>query len=545
MEPLAETEQLTGQPPAPEPLERPSRTLPSGRSEDARRGGAEHGHGGDSLSRRTHTRPVSRPPSSAQRDSERIADRAAEVLGSTGSRPAPAGHGLLTDGLLLGAWDLGVVVLALTVTGAFGASFAGWLAAFVIGLVAVVAIGLAGAYPRTSWLREHPLHMLARLVVASTALAWAGVLVTLALGLHKDLGALVVAWITLPIAWYVGRRIATRARRVRPERVVIVGSGVVARRAMELLRRPGSASVVIGCVDDGVSPREEGDPPTIGVIDDLPRLLADMDIDRVIVAFSSRRDYETLDVLRSCTNYRGAVDIVPRFFDFVGPRARMYRTETLAFLSVPGRRVGPGSAMLKRSIDLVGSIILLIVLSPLLLLIALAILIDSGRPVLFRQRRIGMHGAPFSIIKLRTLSPEADPPVDGAPQELESKSIALHVEQAKQEAARRATRVGAVLRKTSLDELPNLFNVVVGEMSLVGPRPLSPLEDAALDGWELLRRDMRPGITGLWQVSGRSEVSWENRINLDYAQVRHWSLASDLHVLADTVRAVVRRTGAG
>ena len=104
--------------------------------------------------------------------------------------------------------------------------------------------------------------------------------------------------------------------------------------------------------------------------------------------------------------------------------------------------------------------------------------------------------------------------------------------------------MGASLRKTSLDELPQLFNVLVGQMSLVGPRPLSPLEDAVLDGWELLRREMRPGITGLWQVSGRSEVSWEHRINLDYRQVRHWSLLADVQVMADTVRAVLRRHGA-
>lgn len=540
MEPLAEAEERPGQPAAPERRARQLSPRPSSRSEDAPWVATDRAHGGASLG----ATPL-RAHRSAGATTRQYGDGDSVPLGNAESRPAPGVRERLTDSVMLGAWDLAVVLLVLTVTGAFGSSFAGWVARLLIGALAPVAIGVAGAYPRTSWLRDHPFEMLARLVGASTALAWAGVLLTLALGLQKDFVGLVIAWIALPIAWYAGRRIATRVRRARPERVLIVGSGVVARRAVELLLRPGSASVVVGCVDDGVSPREDGDPPVIGVIDRLPRLLAEHDIDRVIVAFSSRRDYETLDVLRSCTNYRGAVDIVPRFFDFVGPRARMYRTDAMAFLSVPGRRVGPGAAMLKRAIDLVGAITLLVVLSPLLLLISLAILIDSGRPVLFRQRRIGMHGAPFRILKFRTLSPEADSLAERPERELGSKSIALHVEQAKREAARRATRVGAFLRETSLDELPNLFNVLVGQMSLVGPRPLSPLEDAALDGWELLRRDMRPGITGLWQVSGRSEISWENRINLDYSQVRHWSLASDLHVLADTVRAVVRRTGAG
>ena len=92
--------------------------------------------------------------------------------------------------------------------------------------------------------------------------------------------------------------------------------------------------------------------------------------------------------------------------------------------------------------------------------------------------------------------------------------------------------------------MPQLFNVLGGQMSLVGPRPLSPSEDAVLSGWELMRRDMRPGITGLWQVSGRDEISWEDRINLDYRQVRHWSLSLDLHVLTDTIRAILRHRGA-
>lgn len=531
MKPLAGTEARSGQAGS-APLARSPRGHPSGRSEETPSVGTDRPRGDDSLgATRLRARRSAGLPSLPE-DSRPSGDR--------GLHPTHAAPGLLTESALLGAWDLGAVVVALTVTGAFGSSLEGWVARLLIGVLALVAIGAAGAHPRTSWLRERPLHMFARLVAASTALAWAAVLVMLALALPRDLVSLVIVWVALPLAWYAGRRIATRARRVRPQRVLIVGSGVVARRAMELLRRDGSATVVVGCIDDGVSPRQEGDPPVIGAIEQLPRLLERGDIDRVIVAFSSRRDYETLDVLRSCTNYGGAVDIVPRFFDFVGPRARMYRTEAMAFLTVPGRRVGRGAAMLKRAIDVIGSSVLLVVLSPLMLLTALAIVIDSGRPVLFRQRRVGMHGAPFSIIKFRTLVPEDDQ----AEWQVESGSIALHVEQAKQDAAERATRVGAILRTTSLDELPNLFNVLAGQMSLVGPRPLSPLEDASLDGWELLRRDMRPGITGLWQVSGRSEVSWEHRVNLDYSQVRHWSLASDLRLLAETVRAVLRRTGA-
>jgi exopolysaccharide biosynthesis polyprenyl glycosylphosphotransferase len=458
--------------------------------------------------------------------------------------PEHLGRGTDADALLLGGWDLVATLVVFAATSDLGSGLRGWIAKVLASLLALMVINGVGGYRRTIWLREHPVDVIQRLLVASTILAWSVVLVTLALGLRTRLAPLIITWVALPIAWYAGRRAATLARRARPERILIVGTGAVAHRVTELSRRPGNASVVVGCLDDGFATESTDGAPILGGIDQLPHLLGEGGIDRVIVAFSSRADYDTLDVLRRCGSYRGTVDIVPRFFEFVGPKSMMYRADGLAFLSIPARQIARAEATIKRAIDIVASCILLVALSPLLLIIAVAILLDSGPPVLFRQRRIGRHGAPFSIVKFRTLTRPTETPWEGAALELTPESIALHVEQAKRDAARRATRVGALLRETSLDELPQLFNVLVGHMSLVGPRPLSPLEDAALEGWELLRRDMRPGITGLWQVSGRSEVSWKNRINLDYYQVRHWSLSSDLHVLADTVRAVLRRRGA-
>jgi exopolysaccharide biosynthesis polyprenyl glycosylphosphotransferase len=463
-----------------------------------------------------------------------------------------------SEGVLLRLWDLAAILVAFTAAGAFGGGVRGASAKLIVSLLALAVLGGKGAYRRTSWLREHPVDVTRRLVAASTIVGWVTVLVTLGLGRKLHLGSLIIPWLALPTVWFVGRRIASLARTARPERILIVGNGVVARRVRDLSRRPASASVIVGCLDDGVpmpvgeagapASRDSSfaasisdDPPILGGIEDLPRILSGHAIDRVVVAFSSRRDYETLDVLRSCASYGGTVDIVPRFFDFVGPEALTYRTDGLAFVSVPGRQMSRGSSLLKRLIDIAGAGILIVAVSPLMLIIAVAILLDGGRPVLFRQRRIGMHGVPFSILKFRTLRPAAVPAREGAGLQLTRVSIGLHVDEAKREAARRATRIGAFLRRTSLDELPQLVNVIVGDMSLVGPRPLSPLEDAVLDGWESLRRDVRPGITGLWQVSDRTATTWESRVNLDYAHVRHWSWSADLHVLADTVRAVLRR----
>jgi exopolysaccharide biosynthesis polyprenyl glycosylphosphotransferase len=449
------------------------------------------------------------------------------------------------DVALVAAWDLAAVFAALSITGALGGGTRAWIVRGLLAALSVCAISAVDAYRRTTWLRQHPIRIVGRLMLASTFVAWGAVLAAQALGLPNTPGRLIVVWLTAPVAWYASRQAArVLRRRALPERVLIVGGGVIADRVVKLARRPASAAVIVGCMDDNTEPGVPGGPPVLGTIDQLPQVLAAGDIDRVIVAFSASRDSRTLDVLRSCSAFSGSVDIVPRFFDLLGPRALTYDADGLAFLSVPGRRFTRGRALLKRVIDFAGAAALLIVLSPILLGISAAILIDSGSPVLFRQRRIGMHGRTFSILKFRTLKPDSAAVREIEALELTPRSIGVHVEQAKQDAAKRATRVGAFLRKTSLDELPQLFNVLVGQMSLVGPRPLSPLEDAVLDGWELLRREMRPGITGLWQVSGRSEVSWEHRINLDYRQVRHWSLLADVQVMADTVRAVLRRRGA-
>lgn len=439
------------------------------------------------------------------------------------------------------AWDMLVVAAVVTLTNGFSGPARKPIAAVVLAPLAALALSVATAYRPSSWLREHPIEMLGTLTAASTAVAWAAFLLSSALMPAPDAPSLLATWLVPPLAWYAGRRIAAIAWRRRwPERILIVGSGEVAERVQALARRTGA--VVVGSLDDGL--QDGNGAPVLGSIDHLPQVLAEWAIDRVVIAFSARRDYETLEVLRACSGFDGTVDIVPRFFDFLGPTAAIYSTDGLPLLSIPGRRTTRGRAVVKRALDIVGAGLLIIVLSPLLAAIALAIVVDSGRPVLFLQQRIGRHGRTFSILKFRTLAPGAGVLPEPGGLELTPDSIARHVETAKQEAASRATRLGAVLRRTSLDELPQLLNVLVGHMSLVGPRPLSPLEDATLEGWEMLRREVRPGITGLWQVSGRSEVSWDERISLDYRQVRHWSLSSDLRVLAETVGAVLRQRGA-
>jgi lipopolysaccharide/colanic/teichoic acid biosynthesis glycosyltransferase len=193
---------------------------------------------------------------------------------------------------------------------------------------------------------------------------------------------------------------------------------------------------------------------------------------------------------------------------------------------------------LKRAFDLIGATVLLIVLAPLWLTISLLIKMDSPGPILFRQRRIGQYGVPFRMLKFRTMVEGADA----------RKPALLHMNEAAEGLFKingdpRLTRVGRWLRRTSLDELPQLLDVISGRMSLVGPRPLVPDEDALITGSRRSRLSMRPGMTGVWQVNGASAIPIREMVELDRDYIEHWSIWLDVKLLLRTASHVVQRRG--
>jgi lipopolysaccharide/colanic/teichoic acid biosynthesis glycosyltransferase len=193
---------------------------------------------------------------------------------------------------------------------------------------------------------------------------------------------------------------------------------------------------------------------------------------------------------------------------------------------------------LKRAFDLVGSLLLILLLAPVWITIAVLIKVDSAGPVLFRQRRIGRDGSAFGMLKFRTMFDGAD----------DHKPALLHLNQAADGLFKihddpRVTKIGHWLRTTSLDELPQLLNVLTGKMSLVGPRPLVPEEDAQIQGEHRRRLSMRPGMTGVWQVNGASAIPIHEMVHLDRAYVEEWSLWLDFKLLAQTASHVVQRRG--
>lgn len=233
-----------------------------------------------------------------------------------------------------------------------------------------------------------------------------------------------------------------------------------------------------------------------------------------------------------------ALIVAPSLTDVAGPRITVHPVGGLPLLHVDEPRFTGWRRLLKGGIDRTGAALGVLVLSPLLLGATLAIRMTSPGPALFRQRRIGVNGQDFLVFKFRTMYRDAEERLDELQGQNESDGLLFKIKDDP-----RITRVGAFLRRTSIDELPQLLNVLTGDMSLVGPRPL-PVDDAEFQGSVRRRMLVRPGMTGLWQVSGRSDMLWEDAVRLDLYYVENWSITLDLMILARTVRTVVRGGGA-
>jgi exopolysaccharide biosynthesis polyprenyl glycosylphosphotransferase len=328
------------------------------------------------------------------------------------------------------------------------------------------------------------------------------------------------------------------------QNTIIVGAGDVGQKlARKVLNHPEYGINLIGFVDG--APREPlpGLEPLrlLGAPEHLPGLVKLLDVERVIVAFTQDPLEHSLDLIRTINKLGVQVDIVPRFFDVLGPRADAHSIEGVPLWALPPMRLTPSSRALKRAVDLVGAVLGLVLCAPLFIAIAIAIKLDSRGPVFFRQERVGERGHVFRIWKFRSMSIDAD----------DRKSEVTHLNKHlgpggdprmfKIPHDPRCTRVGHWLRRTSLDELPQLFNVITGEMSLVGPRPLILEEHRFVTEWAKRRLDLRPGVTGLWQVLGRDDISFDDMVRLDYRYVTRWSLWRDVVLIAQTIPTLVRR----
>jgi len=343
----------------------------------------------------------------------------------------------------------------------------------------------------------------------------------------------------------VGGRVALRlafnwlrARGYNRSYMVVVGTGEHAQAFADAVERHRELGIE---VSGHLRAPGEGDGalsrPVLGGGEDLVRVLHERVVDEVAVCVGPENVEWSEPLVRLATEEGKNVRVPAR----AQPAALDLGVEQLDDLLVRSYVAGPArllSLAAKRAIDIAGAAAGLAVLSPVLALTALAILAREGRPVLFHQTRVGLHGRLFTLHKFRTMVPDAEERLGEVQHLNERTAIAF-----KAAADPRVTPLGRVLRRTSIDELPQLWNVLRGEMSLVGPRPPLPREVDQYDIWHRRRLSMKPGITGLWQVEARGDADFDGWVQRDLAYIDRWSLALDLRILAMTVPAVVARTG--
>jgi exopolysaccharide biosynthesis polyprenyl glycosylphosphotransferase len=359
---------------------------------------------------------------------------------------------------------------------------------------------------------------------------------------HKLLAFWGMAILLLPLG-RVAARAFCRGRLAYLQNTLIYGSGEVGQAvARKFLHHPEYGVNLVGFVD----PNGHSDPsaadavPVIGPSERLRELVDTLQIDRVVIAFPAEPHETLIDRVRSLADLHVHIDIVPKLLDAMSPSVDVHSVEGLPLIGLPRVVLTPSQRRLKRAMDVVLSFIGLVVIAPLLALLAILIKLDSRGPVLFRQVRMGAREKPFRMLKFRTMVCEADA--------RKAELAHLNKHAAPRGDARmfkiagdpRVTRVGRFLRRYSLDELPQLMNVLKGEMTLVGPRPLILDEDQHVGGWARKRLDLKPGMTGLWQVLGRNEIPFGEMIKLDYLYVTSWSLSRDCRLLLRTLPLMLK-----
>jgi exopolysaccharide biosynthesis polyprenyl glycosylphosphotransferase len=346
-----------------------------------------------------------------------------------------------------------------------------------------------------------------------------------------------LAFVFIPVARALTRWLL-RPSAARGSRVVVVGSGQVAAVVLQRLTNVDGMHVV-GCVDDAFTLGGEDRPTNLlGNLDDLPRIVAEESVDHIIVAFSPATGAKLAGLLRSLAD-QVQISVVPRLFDLLTVRSHVDDLHGLPVVDVAPAALGPADRFAKRALDILVSTVGLLIASPVMIGLAIAIKVTSPGSVLFRQERTGRNGDPFRISKFRTMNATAEDEraTLRTDNEVDGPLFKIHNDP-------RVTKVGGFLRKTSLDELPQMLNVFKGDMSLVGPRPFVTSESAEIAGWAARRFSVRPGMTGLWQISGRNDLPFEELCRLDYSYVASWSLWWDLRILWHTPASVLRRRGA-
>ena len=335
-----------------------------------------------------------------------------------------------------------------------------------------------------------------------------------------------------------------RSRQINLIPTLVVGRGPEASLFIrEMRERPSLGYRVIGVVDTRSvdSQLTYEDVPVIGSLESLPEVIRDSGANEVIIADADVNADTLFEVMMRCGRRRGVeFRIAPSLFNCLPRKTEIDQIGVLPMIRLFREPLSNGARILKRTFDLIVSALAIVLLLPLWLLVALVIKLDSKGPVFYTQERVGMDGRLFLLYKFRTMKAGADSQLH---REYQKAFIAGRAEANLGDDSKptyklltdpRITRIGKLLRRTSLDEVPQLLNVLSGDMSVVGPRPPIPYEVEAYELWHRKRLDMKPGLTGLWQVSGRNRLPFEEMVRLDLFYIENWSLLLDLKIILRT-----------
>ena len=422
-----------------------------------------------------------------------------------------------------------------------------WIFAVIFGLAWVGSLYLQGLYRlRVRWSFRSEFVG----IVRAAALVALGTFVALfLLKLPQASRLFLLLLFPAATAWTIVSRtairtlfVAARRRNYMVRNALIVGANAEAESfADRVERHPELAMQVIGHLavpGDAPAGQEGLSRPVLGSLDDIETILHEQVVDEVFVCLPLTALRLVEPITRLCEEEGKIVRIPMAQPGLILPGGIVEDFDGIQVLSLvygPDRTLG---LLGKRALDIVLAAVGLVVLSPVFLVVAAVMVATDGRPILFRQVRVGLHGRPFSIVKFRTMTPDAEERYDDVADLSDTRGPAF-----KMKNDPRITRTGGFLRKTSIDEIPQLWNVLRGEMSIVGPRPAPPREVAEYDVWHRRRLSMKPGMTGLWQVEARFDEEFDHRARLDLAYIDRWSIWLDIKIIAKTISAMVANPG--
>jgi exopolysaccharide biosynthesis polyprenyl glycosylphosphotransferase len=328
------------------------------------------------------------------------------------------------------------------------------------------------------------------------------------------------------------------SRGIITKTVLIVGAGKVGKSLMdELQEYKWLGYTVAGFVDD-VEQGNYGENIYLGNSGNIKKILLNHVVDEIIITIPSERELVN-HIITDLRKLDVKIKIVPDMFNLVMSTVQIGNINALPVVTLIKTPMVGAALIIKKSFDLFTASVLLILILPVLALTAIAIKIESRGPIIYKQQRVGKNGKFFNMYKFRSMQENADELLSTLESKNEIYGLAF-----KMKNDPRVTKVGRFIRKFSIDELPQLFNVIKGDMSLVGPRPPLPYEVEKYGDWEWRRLEVLPGLTGLWQVSGRSLLSFQQWMSLDVYYIENWSMSLDLKILLKTIPVVLKGEGA-